>query len=125
MRITRIAPLALILFVAAACATSVRAPVDTVRPGTYHLVEPTPDEYTVVAINEGAFSVRVGDRTWTGQHWLDGDGRYHMVDDSGECAGLQSVWDYQVTGDRVTLNLIRDECPTREFAAQRLVYERR
>lgn len=125
MRITRIAPAALLLFVAAACAPSVRAPVDVVPAGNYHLVEPAPAEYTVVAVNEGAFSIRVGDRTWTGQHWLDADGRYHMVDDTGECGGYESVWNQQVSGNRVTLTLIRDECPTREFPADRLVYERR
>lgn len=125
MRITRIAPAALLLFVAAACAPSVRAPVDVVPAGTYQLVEPEPEEYTMVAVNEGAFSVRVGDRTWTGQHWLDSEGRYHMVDDSGECAGFESVWNQEVSGNRVTLNLINDECPTREFPANRLVYERR
>ncbi|NIR38426.1 MAG: hypothetical protein GWN71_01540, partial [Gammaproteobacteria bacterium] len=116
MRITRFIPLALLLTVVTACATTVRAPVDTVPAGNYLLVDPEPAEYTAVAVNQGAYTVRVGDQVWSGKHWLDGDGRYHMVDDTGPCAGMESVWTYEMMGNQITMNLVSDACTTREFA---------
>ena len=124
MRITRIAPLAMLLAVTAACATTqVRQPLTDVPAGEYLLVEPEPEQYTAVAINEGAYTVRVGDQVWSGTHWVDGQGRAHIVDDAGECAGMESIWTYSYMSNRLTMELVSDACPTREFSSTQ-VWER-
>jgi hypothetical protein len=117
MRVTRFAPFAVVALVAACATAPTREPVTTVPAGTYLQVDPEPEAYTAVAINEGAFTVRVGDEVWSGQHWLDGQGRYHMADDTGPCAGMESIWTYDFQGTRVTMDLVSDECATREFPA--------
>lgn len=122
MRVTRLAPFAVAVLVAACATTPVRQPVTTVPAGTYLMVEPEPEQYTAVSINEGAYTVRVGDQVWSGQHWLDGQGRYHMVDDTGQCAGMESIWTYDYQGSRVTMDLVSDECATRELPSTQ-VYE--
>lgn len=117
-------PMLLVPLMLAACATTTRMPVTDVPTGNYVLVEPQQDTYMAVSIGEWAHSLRAGDETWTGQHWLDAEGRLHTVDDTGECAGMEAIWTYQYTGNRLTMDLVSDECPTREIP-ERLVYERR
>jgi hypothetical protein len=127
MRITGIiAPAILSGLVIAACAPAMRAPLTDVPAGTYVLVEPETDVYNAVTINERAFSLRVGQNVITGEHWVDELGRIHMAENEGPCAGQASVWTYQYTANRVTLNLVEDHCPMRppEYP-ERMVYERR
>lgn len=124
MRITRIAPLALLFVVAAACATTqVRQPLTDVPAGEYLLVEPEPEQYTAVAINQGAYTVRVGDQVWSGKHWVDGQGRVHLVDDTGECAGMESIWTYSYSMNRISMELVSDACATRDLNSPQ-VWER-
>lgn len=128
MKITRsIAPAALLLLLAGACATTaVRDPLVDVPAGNYVLVEPRSDVYNAVAITDRAFTLRVGDDIMRGQHWVDADRRIHMAFDTGPCAGQESIWTYGYTGNRVTLNLVEDLCPVRRpTLPQRMVYERR
>ena len=126
MTTTRTAFSLALALVVSACATTTRIPVTDVPSGTYVLVKPASDEYHAVSINEGAFAVRMGNMTHSGQHWLDRDGRLHMADDAGPCAGQESIWTYQYTNNRITLNLVEDLCAARPTAfPQRLVYQRR
>lgn len=113
-----------LLPLAAACATTTRLPLTDVAPGTYVLVEPAPETYNAVTINQSAFSVRDGDQTYTGKHWLDREGRIHMTTDTGDCAGVESVWTYTQSGNRITLTKVSDACEGREMPAT-MVYERR
>lgn len=126
MRLIRNAtPVLALALLAGACATATRAPVTDVPAGTYVLVEPESDEYHAVAINERAFTVRIGTQTHSGQVWVDGDGRLHLADDTGPCAGQESIWTYQYSGNRITMNLVDDLCTARASAfPARLVYER-
>lgn len=111
--------------VAGACATAVRAPVEDIPPGEYVVVEPESDVYWAVAINERAFTARMDDAVHSGQHWVDGQGRLHMADDVGPCAGVESIWTYSYTGNRVTLNLVEDQCEVRpQSFPDRMVFER-
>lgn len=120
-----LAALTLVL-AAAACATTTRAPLTDVPDGTYVLVDPAPDGYHAVALNDWAFTARVDDDVHTGQHWLDDQGRLHMADDEGPCAGVESIWTYDYTGDRVELTLVEDRCDVRPMAfPDRMIYERR
>jgi hypothetical protein len=124
MRMTRTLPLALVLTaLTAACATTTRMPVTDIPAGNYVLVEPASDTYTAIAINDMAYSVRMDDDIWTGRHWVDADGQLHVVDDEGSCAGMESVWTYNYSGNRLTLDLVSDACTTRD-QPDRLVYER-
>jgi hypothetical protein len=110
---------------ATACATAAaRLPLTDVPPGTYVMVEPASETYNAVTIGANSFSYRNGDETGTGQHWLDSDGRVHIVDDSGECAGQESIWTYQYTGNRISMTKVSDACAGREMPAT-MVYERR
>lgn len=124
--IQRIAPALLLAVVTTACATAVRAPVADVPAGTYVLVEPETGVYQAVSINERAHALRVGDDVITGQHWVDADGRLHIVPDEGPCVGQESIWTYSYTGNRITMNLVQDRCTARvDPLPQRLVYQRR
>jgi hypothetical protein len=127
MRVTRMITSFLALAVLlTACTTAVRRPVTDVPAGTYVQVEPTPEVYSAVAINERAWNARFGDQTLQGQHWIDRDGRLRMADDAGPCAGQESIWTYSYSNNRVTLDLIEDRCATRPNPfPQRMVYERR
>lgn len=119
-----VGPLLLLALLTTACATS-RRPLTDVPAGTYVLVEPASDEYSAVSLNEGAFAYRMGTMTHTGQHWVDGEGRLHMTDDEGPCAGQESIWTYTYENNRVTLDLVEDLCTTRTPAMPaRLVFER-
>lgn len=121
-----IAPAILLAFAASACAPAVRAPLADVPPGGYVLVEPEMDVYNAVTINERAFSLRVGDEIFTGQHWVDADGNLRMTDDAGPCAGEVSIWTYSYSNNRVTLNLVEDRCEVRrQPLLERMVYQRR
>jgi hypothetical protein len=127
MRITgSIATAVLCGLVIAACAPAMRAPLTDIPAGTYVLVEPETDVYNAVTINERAFSLRVGETIMTGEHWVDGMGRLHIVENEGPCAGQASVWRYDYTANRVTLELVEDHCPVRppDFP-ERMVYQRR
>lgn len=122
----RIASGLALALVIGACATTSRLPVTDVPTGTYELVEPASDDYNAVTVNENAFAVRIGTMTHTGQHWLDSEGRLHMADDEGPCAGVESIWTYQYANNRVTLDLVEDRCTARTTPfPQRMVYERR
>jgi hypothetical protein len=122
--IGRIAPVILFAFAASACAA--RMPLADVPHGTYVLVEPAPAVYTAVTLGEGAYAIRAGDQVVRGQHWVDNRGRVHVVEDTGPCAGRASLWTYDYSNNRLTLNLVEDRCPNRSPAlSQRLVYERR
>lgn len=124
MRSLSVAALALPFLIVSACATgSARSPVTFALPGTYVQVEPAPEQYTAVATTEDAYTIRTGTQVVEGEHWVDPQGAYHMVDTSGPCAGMESVWEPEVEGDRVMLTLISDECAARDFP-QRLVFER-
>lgn len=126
MTIARTASSLALALLVSACAATTRIPVTDVPAGTYVLVEPASDEYNAVSINEGAFAVRMGTMTHSGQHWLDSEGRLHMADDAGPCAGQESIWTYQYASNRVTLNLVEDLCTARPMAfPQRMVYQRR
>lgn len=127
MRILSIAAAGLSLAVMAACASApTRAPVTFAPMGTYVQVQPEPAEYTAVATTETGWAARVGDQVITGEHWVDDEGLYHRVETTGPCAGMESVWEYDVMGDRVTFNLVSDECPNRDRdLASTYVYERR
>jgi hypothetical protein len=108
-----------------ACATTVRNPIEDVPPGEYVMVEPESDVYTAVALNETAFTVRMDDAIHSGQHWVDADGRIHMVNDAGPCADVESIWTYDYSGDRFTLNLVEDQCQVRpQPFPDQVVYER-
>jgi hypothetical protein len=119
--------MAVVAVAVAACAPMVtRAPLTDVPAGTYVLVEPASDQYNAVAINESGFVVRMGNETHAGRHWVDADGRLRMTDEAGPCAGQESIWTYQYTNNRVTLDLVEDLCPARTMTfPQRMVYERR
>lgn len=124
MRSLSIAAVGASLALMTACATApARAPVTFAPEGTYIQVQPEAPEYTAVAVTSSGWASRVGTQTVTGEHWM-ADGLYYRVDDTGPCAGMTSVWRYDVQGDRVTLNLVSDECETRDFAST-YVYERR
>lgn len=124
MRMLSLASAGLPILVMAACATApVRAPVTFAPTGSYVQVQPAPGEYTAVAMNQGAYTMRVGNQLWEGDHWVDDQGNYYRVDRTGPCAGQTSVWTYDVRGDRVTLNLVSDACPTRNFSST-YVFER-
>lgn len=115
----------ILALVVSACATTSRLPVTDVPAGTYVLVEPASDDFNAVTINESAFSMRMGDMTHSGQHWLDSEGRLHMADDEGPCAGQESIWTYSYTNNRVTLDLVEDRCTARTMTLpERMVYER-
>lgn len=121
--IGRITPALMFALVVTACAT--RMPVTDVPAGTYVLVEPASDTYNAVTISDRAFAARMGNMVHSGQHWLDSDGRIHMADDAGPCAGVESIWTYQYTNNRVTLNLVEDLCTVRPNPfPQRMVYQR-
>lgn len=116
MRSLSIAALAVPFLVMSACATApTRSPVTFAPAGEYVLEAPEPAEYTAISINETGITTRVGDRVFSGEHWVDDEGRYYMVDEEGPCAGMASVWEYDVQGDRIVLNLVSDECPTRDL----------
>lgn len=122
----KIAPALLLAFVTTACATSVRAPLVDVPAGTYVMVEPASDVYNAASVNETGYTLRVGDQVYSGEHWVDSDGQLHMLDTDGPCAGQETIWNYEYSGDRVTLDLIEDRCTTRtDELPQRMVYERR
>lgn len=122
--IGKVAPIILFTVVAGACAT--RGPLADVPLGTYELVEPESEVYNAVAINERSYTVRVGDEIVRGEHWVDSQGRIHLADDAGPCAGQESIWTYSYSNNRVTMNLVEDRCPVRsEEFPQRMVYERR
>lgn len=124
--IGRTAPALMLALAVSACATTTRTPVTDVPLGTYQLVEPASDEYNAVTINERAFAARMGNSTFSGQHWIDSEGRLRMADDTGPCAGQESIWTYQYANNRVTLDLIEDRCAARPTAfPARMVYERR
>ncbi|MGH7444871.1 MAG: hypothetical protein ACREKM_08350 [Longimicrobiales bacterium] len=123
MRFTGKIGLGVLALVVSACATTTRMPVTDVPAGTYVLVEPASEEYNAVAINEGAYAVRIGNMTLSGQHWVDADGRLHLVDDTGECAGQESIWTYSYANNRITLDLVEDLCVGREIPSH-MVYER-
>ncbi len=125
MRLVRtLGPVLTLVLLATACATA-RRPLTDVPAGTYLLVEPASDEYNALSLNEGAFAVRMGTMTHTGTHWVDGEGRLHVVDDEGPCAGQESIWTYTYANNRVTLDLVEDLCTVRDPAMPaRLVYER-
>ena len=123
MRIRRILPMLLVPLLVAACATTSRMPLADVPAGNYELVEPASDVHVAVAINENAFAVRQDRQTYTGQHWVDSQGRLHLVDDTGPCAGLESVWTYSYAGNRLTLEKVSDACTTRQFE-QGMVFQR-
>ena len=114
----------LLLLVVSACAS--RAPLTDVPTGVYVLVEPEPQVYNAVRVAPRAFTVRMGDETYSGEHWVDGDGRLRMADMAGPCQDQESIWDYQYANNRVTLTLVEDRCRARaEPLPQRMVYERR
>lgn len=123
----KLAATLLLALVAGACATTAtRAPLADVPPGNYVLVEPRSDVYNAVALNDRAYTVRMGNQTFTGQHWVDAEGRLHVVEDAGPCAGQESIWTYSYAGNRITMNLVDDLCTVRATPfPQRLVYERR
>lgn len=116
----------LILLALGACASAeVRRPVMDVPPGSYVLVEPQSDVYNAVTINERAWAVRMGDEVFTGAQWVDAEGRLHLVNDTGPCAGQQSVWTYSYSGGRITLDRVEDECTARpEGQPSHMVYQR-
>ena len=108
-----------------ACA-SARMPVTNVPAGTYVRVEPASDVYHAVAINETTHAARVGNDVFRGTHWVDSQGRLHLMDDAGPCMGVESIWTYGYTGNRLTMTLVEDRCTARPMAfPQRMVYERR
>jgi|GEM_PF-2342292 len=114
----------LLLLVVSACAS--RAPLTDVPTGVYVLVEPEPQVYNAVRVAPRAFTVRMGDEIYSGEHWVDGDGRLRMADMAGPCQDQESIWDYQYANNRVTLTLVEDRCQARtEPLPQRMVYERR
>ncbi len=126
MRLIRqFAPALTLALEATACATTSRMPVTDVPAGTYVMVEPASDEYNAVAINENAFALRMGTQTMTGQHWVDSDGRLHITEDSGPCAGQESIWTYTYANNRITMQRVEDMCTARpaDFP-ERMVYER-
>jgi hypothetical protein len=123
--IVKIAPALLLAAVVSACTTA-RAPLADVPAGNYVMVEPASDVYNAASIHETGYTLRVGDDVWSGQHWVDSQGRLHMVDDEGPCMGQGSIWTYSYTGNRVTLDLIEDRCTARPMTLpERMVYERR
>lgn len=126
MRINRmIAPAVLLALVATACASTTRAPLEGVPSGNYVLVEPESDVYNAVSINERAFTVRLDDQVYSGEHWVDAEGRLHMTEDEGPCAGEESIWTYDYANNRVTLDLVEDRCEARTTPyPERMVYER-
>ena len=111
---------------ALACApAATRAPVTDIPAGTYVLVEPEPDGFYAVTINERAFAVRMDDMTHTGEHWIDAEGRLHMADIGGPCAGQESIWTYSFANNRVSMDLVEDRCAARPMSfPQRWVWER-
>jgi hypothetical protein len=124
--IDKIAPAVLVTLAVSACAPAMRAPLTDVPPGGYVLVEPEPEVFNAVTINERAFSARIGDEIHTGQHWVDSEGRLRMTDDAGPCAGQESIWTYSYSNNRVTLDLVEDRCPARSQPfPERMVYQRR
>lgn len=124
MRIPSLAAVGLPLLLAAACATTpVRSPVTFAPQGTYIQVQPEPSAYTAVSLTDRAYNARVGNDLIPGEHWVDDEGFYYRVDNTGPCAGMESVWTYDVSGDRVTLNLVSDQCRARNLA-QTYVFER-
>lgn len=124
--IKKAAPALLLAVIATGCATTTRAPVADVPAGNYVLVEPASDVYTAVALNEWAFTTRMDDQIHSGKHWVDGDGRIHMAADTGPCAGQESIWTYDYSSGRVTLDLVEDNCAVRATPLpDRMVYERR
>ncbi len=124
--IGNIAPAVLLTLAASACVPATRTPLTDVPHGGYVLVEPEPEVYNAVTINEYAFSARMGDEIVTGRHWVDSDGRLRMTDDEGPCAGEESIWDYSYANNRVTLDLVEDRCTVRSVAfPERMVYQRR
>jgi hypothetical protein len=44
---------------------------------------------------------------------VDARGRLHVVDDTGPCAGHVDIWTYRYANNRVTLQLVEDQCPVR------------
>ncbi len=117
----------LALLAVGACATApVRHPVTDVPLGTYVLVEPDPGVYNAVTINERAWAVREGNEVFTGTQWVDDEGRLHLVDDAGPCAGVESIWTYSYANRRITLERITDMCSARSMdMPARMVYEQR
>lgn len=124
MRILSVAAVGLSFAVMSACAIApVRAPVTFAPAGTYVQVQPEAAEYTAVATTDTGWAARIGDQVITGAHWVDNQGLYYRTDETGPCAGMTSVWRYDVQGNRVTLNLVSDECTARDLAST-YVYER-
>jgi hypothetical protein len=122
----RIAPALVLALVTGACAMATRTPLTDVPAGTYVLVEPQSNVFNAVTINPSAFALRAGNTTMTGQHWVDREGRINMVDDTGPCAGMPSLWTYTHANNRVTLTLVEDRCTARPTPMPaRMVYERR
>lgn len=123
--IGKIAPALLLAFVTTACAGT-RAPLADVPAGNYVMVEPASDMYNAVAINEHGYTVRAGDQVYGGELWVDANGQLHMLDNEGPCVGQESIWTYNYSGNRVTLDLVDDLCTTRSYQfPDRVVYERR
>lgn len=123
--ISKLSPALVLALFVGACATTTRLPVTDVPAGNYVLVEPESDQYVALAINERAYSVRVDDDIMTGTQYVDSEGNLHVVDDDGPCAGMESVWSYSYSGNRLTIERISDACTARDpNMPARQVFER-
>lgn len=124
--IRKLSPALVLALVVGACATTTRLPVTDVPSGNYVLVEPASDQYVALALNERAHTVRVDDDIMTGTHYVDSAGNLHIIDDDGACAGMESVWSYSYSGNRLTVERISDACTARDpNIPARQVFERR
>lgn len=121
----RFIPLLVLLpFTACASRGPAQYPLTDVPLGTYQLVDPEPEAYTAVALNDRAWAVRAGDQVFTGTLYVDQAGLLHVIDDQGPCAGLGAVWEYELTGARLVMDLVSDECENRDVP-HHWVWERR
>lgn len=115
-------PVFLLLTLTACATVPERRPITDVPLGTYVMVEPAPQVYNAVTINENAWSLRNGDEVFTGTHWLDSDGMLHIVENEGPCAGMDSVYRYSYADHRLTVDRVSDAC-TERGAPEHMVYQ--
>jgi len=94
----------------AACSTGVQARVDPQLVGTWVATTGNPVGVTAAFHDDGTFTWSNGNLAGTYQ--ADGSTlTFSYPADSGWCPRGTLIWDYEVSGDSLTSDVVRIECP--------------